>query len=44
MFAFGHLIEFGLAIHETAYLTASAALVFGVLDLIASYYIKECEC
>ena len=44
VFAAGHLIEFGLALYETAYLTASAALLFSILDLLASYYIKECRC
>ena len=44
VFAFGHAIEFFLAIHETAYLTATAAAIFGIFDYIASMYIKECEC
>ena len=44
VFAFGHMIEFFLAIYEVAYMTATAALIFGIFDYIASYYIKECEC
>ena len=44
VFAFGHMIEFFLAIYETAYMTATAALIFGVFDYIASYYIRECDC
>ena len=44
VFAFGHGIEFFLALHETAYMTATVALIFGVFDYIASYYIKECDC
>ena len=44
VFAFGHMIEFFLAMYETAYMTATAALIFGIFDYIASYYIQECEC
>ena len=44
VFAFGHMIEFFLAIYEVAYMTATAALIFGIFDYIASYYIQECEC
>ena len=44
VFAFGHMIEFFLAMYETAYMTATVALIFGVFDYIASYYIKECDC
>ena len=44
IFAFGHMIEFFLALHETAYITATVAIIFGVFDYIASHYIKECEC
>ena len=45
VFAFGHMIEFFLAIHEVAYLTATAAAIFGTFDYIASLYIKDdCEC
>ena len=44
VFAFGHMIEFFLAIYETAYITATAAFIFGVFDYIASHYIEECEC
>ena len=44
VFAFGHMIEFFLAIYEVAYMTATAAFIFGVFDYIASHYIEECEC
>ena len=44
VFAFGHMIEFLLAIYETAYITATAALIFGIFDYVASHYIEECEC
>ena len=44
VFAFGHGIEFFLALHETAYMTATAAFIFGIFDYIASQYIQECEC
>ena len=44
VFAFGHMIEFFLAIFESAYLTATAAFIFGIFDYIASHYIEECEC
>ena len=44
VFAFGHMIEFFLAIYETAYITATAAIIFGIFDYIASYYIQECDC
>ena len=42
--AFGHMIEIFLEMYETAYMTATAALIFGVFDYIASYYIQECDC
>ena len=44
VFAFGHGIEFFLALHETAYMTATAAFIFGIFDYIASHFVKECEC
>ena len=44
VFAFGHMVEFFLAIYETAYITATAAFIFGIFDYIASHYIEECEC
>ena len=43
-FAFRHMIEFFLALYEPAYMPATVALIFGIFDYIASYYIKECEC
>ena len=44
VFAFGHMIEFFLAIYEMAYITATAAFIFGIFDYVASHYIEECEC
>ena len=44
IFAFGHMIEFFLAMYEAAYITATAAIIFGVFDYIASMYIEECDC
>ena len=42
-FAFGHMIEVVVALLESAYITASVAFLFGIFDIIASYYIKEKE-
>lgn len=36
-----HFIEFGFAIYEDAHTTAVITLIFGCLDLIAAYLIKE---
>ena len=44
VFAFGHMIEFFLAMYEVAYMTATAALIFGIFDYVASHYIEECDC
>ena len=44
VFAFGHMIEFFLAMYETAYMTATASIIFGTFDYIASHYIRECDC
>ena len=44
VFALGHMVEFFLAMYETAYMTATAAFIFGIFDYIASYYIQECDC
>ena len=44
VFAFAHMIEVVFAVSEQAYYTATICFVFGVFDIIASYYIKECEC
>ena len=44
LFAFAHAIEFGLAMYEAAYLTATAAFVFGIFDYVASLYIEDCDC
>ena len=42
--SFGHIIEVGSAIAETAYVTASLALFFSIIELYASFYVKECKC
>ncbi len=44
IFALAHMIEVGIAIAETAYITASVCFVFGIFDLVASHYVKECNC
>tara|TARA_B100000029_G_scaffold275165_1_gene269914 strand:- start:415 stop:597 length:183 start_codon:yes stop_codon:yes gene_type:complete len=36
-----HFIEFGFAIYEQAFLTSTITLLFGCLDLLAAYIIKE---
>tara|TARA_Y100001963_G_C6482686_1_gene309715 strand:+ start:283 stop:465 length:183 start_codon:yes stop_codon:yes gene_type:complete len=36
-----HFIEFGFAIYEGASITAGITLLFGCLDLLAAYIIKE---
>ena len=42
--SFGHIIEVGSAIAENAYVTASLALFFSIIELYASFYVKECKC
>lgn len=44
IFAFGHMIEVGVAITEGARITACVAFVFGIFDYLASHYVKECNC
>ena len=44
VFALAHMIEVGVAIAEQAYITAGVCFVFGVFDLIASHFVKECDC
>ena len=39
--AFGHVIEIGMAVYETAYITASLALMFAIIELIGSFYIGD---
>lgn len=39
--AFAHAIEFGTAMYEQAYITAGVTAVFGVLDLLAVYVLKD---
>tara|TARA_R100001460_G_scaffold7971_1_gene20012 strand:+ start:364 stop:591 length:228 start_codon:yes stop_codon:yes gene_type:complete len=36
-----HFIEFGFAIYEKAYITSVITIIFGILDLLAAYIIKE---
>ena len=42
--SFGHMIEVMSALMENAYITASLAFVFAVVEYIASFYIKDCDC
>ena len=42
--SFGHIIEFISALAEKAYVTAIFALSFAIIELIASYYVDECNC
>ena len=39
--AFGHFIEFGFALYEEAYITATLAIVFGIIEFIASRFLNE---
>ena len=39
--AFGHFIEFGFALYEQAYITATLAIVFGIIEFVASTYLKS---
>ena len=36
-----HFIEFGFALYEKAYITSIITIVFGILDLLAAYIVKE---
>ncbi len=42
--SFGHIIEFIAALFEKAYVTATCALIFAIIELFASYYVDECNC
>ncbi len=44
VFSLAHMIEVGVALTEQAYITASICFVFGIFDLIASHFVKECDC
>tara|TARA_Y100000593_G_C4286418_1_gene325733 strand:- start:271 stop:447 length:177 start_codon:yes stop_codon:yes gene_type:complete len=44
IFAFGHMIEVVVALIEQAYYTAGVCFVFGIFDIIASQYVKDCDC
>jgi len=41
--AFGHFIEFFVALYEDAIVTAILALVFGIIEFIASSYLRRTE-
>ena len=41
--AFGHFIEFFVALYEDAIVTAILALAFGIIEFIASSYLKRTE-
>lgn len=41
--AFGHFIEFFVALYEDAIITAVLALVFGIIEFIASWYLRKTE-
>jgi len=37
----GHFVEFGLALYENAYITATIGLLFGVIELTAGYLLLD---
>ena len=39
--AMGHFIEFGFAIYENAYITASLGLIFGVVELTGGFILLD---
>ena len=39
--AFAHFVEFGFAMYEAAYLTASITILFGFMDLTAAWILGE---
>tara|TARA_Y100001937_G_C7062816_1_gene304578 strand:+ start:801 stop:971 length:171 start_codon:yes stop_codon:yes gene_type:complete len=41
--AFGHFIEFFVALYENAVITAVLALAFGIIEFVASTYLKRTE-
>jgi hypothetical protein len=41
--AFGHFIEFFVALYEDAIVTAILALAFGIIEFIASSYLRRTE-
>ena len=41
--AFGHFIEFFVALYEDAIITAILAITFGIIEFIASWYLKRTE-
>jgi len=42
--SFGHMIEVFSAMYEDAYITATLALFFAIIEYWASFYIKDCDC
>ena len=44
VFAFGHMIEAVFAVAEQAYYTAGVCFIFGIFDILASQYVKDCDC
>ena len=39
--AMGHFVEFGVAIYENAYITASLGLIFGVVELTGGFILLD---
>ena len=39
--AMGHFIEFGFAIYEDAYITATLGLIFGVVELTGGFLLLD---
>ena len=39
--AFGHFIEFGFALYEEAYITATLGLIFGVVELTGGFLLLD---
>jgi len=41
--AFGHFIEFFVALYEEAIVTAILAIAFGIIEFIASWYLRRVD-
>ena len=39
--AVGHFIEFGFALYENAYITATLGLIFGIIELTGGYLLLD---
>jgi len=39
--AMGHFIEFGFALYENAYITATLGLIFGVVELTGGFLLLD---